>query len=115
MTYNPYNIKINKHKEEYMWQLYVFSVLAGLFGANGIPHFVKGISGEKHPTPFGRSSSAATNVVWGWLNFVVAGICLYWSHFHSHLLRAFALVMAGALIIGLILASAWSKHSQHNK
>ena len=92
-----------------MWQLYLFSPLAGIAGANGIPHFVKGITGEKAPTPFGRQSSAVINVVWGWLNFVVAGAFLYWSHFHAHMLRSFGLVMLGALLIGLILAINWSK------
>jgi len=29
-----------------MWRLYVFSVLAGLFAANGVPHFIKGGMGK---------------------------------------------------------------------
>ena len=27
------------------WHLYIFSLLAGILGANGVPHFVKGVSG----------------------------------------------------------------------
>ena len=98
-----------------MWQLYIYSFLAGLLGANGIPHFVKGVTGERHQTPFGRSSSAVINVAWGWVNFVVAGLFLYYGHIHPHRLRAFVLVSVGGLLMGLILANAWAKHPEHNK
>jgi hypothetical protein len=100
-----------------MWQLYVYSFLAGLVGANGIPHFVKGITGQKHQTPFGKGSSAAVNVVWGWVNFVVAGLLIYLAHprANHHMLRSFGLVALGALITGVLLAIVWSKHPEHNK
>lgn len=54
--------------------------LAGLFLANGIPHFVNGISGRRFHSPFARPfvkgrSSALSNVLWGLLNFA-AGIAL---------------------------------------
>lgn len=98
-----------------MWQVYVYSFLAGVLGANGIPHFVVGILGKKHHTPFGRPSSAIVNVVWGWVNFVVAGLLLYWANVHTHLLRAFALVAIGALLIALLLAYTWAKHPEYNK
>ena len=93
-----------------MWQLYVYSFIAGLFGANGVPHFVKGITGQKHQTPFGKDSSAVVNVVFGWANFVVAALFIYFGHVHPHLLRAFAMVSLGALLMALILANTWSKH-----
>ncbi len=98
-----------------MWQLYVYSFVAGLIGANGVPHFVKGITGQKHQTPFGRPSSAVVNVAWGWLNFAVAALLIYYADVHQHLLRAFALVGLGALIMGLLLAYMWSKHPELNK
>lgn len=93
-----------------MWQLYVFSFLAGLIGANGVPHFVKGITGQQHQSPFGKSSSAVVNVLWGWVNFVVAGFLLYYAHprVRHHELRSFALVAVGALLTSLMLAAAWS-------
>jgi len=97
------------------WQLYVYSFLAGIIGANGIPHFVKGITGQKHQTPFGKPSSAVVNVAWGWVNFVVAGLLVFWGDVHKHLLRAFALLAVGALIMGLMLAYTWAKHPEYNK
>jgi hypothetical protein len=36
---------------------YLLFILAGLVGTNGVPHFVKGITGEKHRTPFKNPSS----------------------------------------------------------
>jgi threonine/homoserine/homoserine lactone efflux protein len=97
------------------WQVYVYSFLAGVLGVSGLPSFVLGIAGKKHQTPFGRPSSAVVNVVWGWLNFVVAGLLLYFGHVHQHLLRAFACVAIGALVAGVLLAYTWSKHPEFNK
>lgn len=98
-----------------MWQLYVYSFIAGLFGANGVPHFVQGITGKKHQTPFGKSSSAVVNVAWGWVNFVVAVLFLYFAHTHPHRLRAAGMMAVGALLISLMLAYNWSKHPEYNK
>jgi hypothetical protein len=55
--------------------------LLGVFVANGIPHFVHGISGRKFPTPFAKPpgrglSPSIVNVLWGIFNFLVA-IVLY--------------------------------------
>ncbi len=97
------------------WQLYVYSFLAGVIGANGLPNFIKGVLGKKHQTPFGRPSSAIVNVIWGWLNFVVAIILLYYGHVHQHLLRSFALVAIGALLMSMLLAYVSSKHPEHNQ
>jgi hypothetical protein len=92
-----------------MWQVYVFGLLAGLFGTNGVPSFVKGVLGKKYDTPFGKASPATTCVIWGWANFVVAGIFIHYSHFHGHVLRAFGSVAIGALVAGLLLANYSSK------
>ncbi len=50
---------------------------AGAFLANFVPHFVKGICGDKFPTPFAKPpgkglSSALVNVLWALFNLVVA-------------------------------------------
>jgi hypothetical protein len=93
-----------------MWQVYVFSFLAGVVGVNGVPHFIKGVTGQKHQTPFAQSSSATVNVCWGWANFVVAGLLLYKSHYHAHLLRAFGMFAIAALLMAILLAESWSKN-----
>lgn len=60
------------------WYYYVAYFFAGIFLANGVPHFVQGVCGNKFQSPFASppgigESSALVNVVWGWVNFVIAG------------------------------------------
>jgi len=98
-----------------MWQLYVYSFLAGMLAANGAPHFIKGVIGQKHRTPFGKPSSAVVNVCWGWLNLVVAVVVLHFGHVRAHEYRAFALLALGGLIVSLFNAYAWSKQPEYNK
>ena len=50
----------------------VWYVLAGMFAFNGLPHLFKGITGQKNMTPFARVSSPLMNVVWAFVNFVLA-------------------------------------------
>jgi hypothetical protein len=62
------------------WYDYVAHFFAGAFLANGMPHFVQGICGNKFPTPFASppgvgESSALVNGLWGWFNFII-GIAL---------------------------------------
>jgi hypothetical protein len=63
------------------WYYYVAHFFAGAFAANGVPHFVQGICGNRFQTPFASppgvgESSAVVNVAWGWINFVIAGVLL---------------------------------------
>jgi hypothetical protein len=89
---------------------YILYVLAGIVFVNGIPHFIKGITGEKHMTPFGQSSSAVTNVIWGLFNFAVAVVVLHYLAIRNHhVIREGLLFIVGAVVISLILADAWSK------
>jgi len=36
------------------WYAYLLLFLSGLLLANGVPHFVQGISGERFQSPFGK-------------------------------------------------------------
>jgi hypothetical protein len=63
------------------WYDYLAHFFAGAFLANGVPHFVQGICGNKFQTPFARprgvgESSALVNVIWGWFNFLIGGALL---------------------------------------
>lgn len=51
--------------------------LSGLLLVNGIPHFVQGICGKSHMTPFSRVSQPVTNVIWGLINFGVGELLLH--------------------------------------
>ena len=55
------------------WYNYFSGFCAGAFLANFVPHFVKGVCGDKFPTPFAKPpgkglSSPMVNVLWGLLN-----------------------------------------------
>ncbi len=65
-----------------MPQNYVILFFAGLFLANGIPHFVNGISGKNFHNPFLHRfvpsvPSPLFNVIWGLLNFCLSIFILF--------------------------------------
>ena len=75
------------------WYHYLACVFAGMFLANAVPHFVKGVCGDRFPTPFTKPpgkglSSPLVNVLWSLLNLVIG----------------YALVRAGRLASGGDLA-----------
>ena len=60
---------------------YLAYFAAGAFLANGIPHFVNGISGRRFQSPFARppgvgESPPLVNVFWGLSNLVVGWLLL---------------------------------------
>jgi hypothetical protein len=64
------------------WYVYLAHFGAGIFLANGIPHFVNGISGHRFQSPFASppgvgESSPLVNVIWGMVNFVIGYTLLY--------------------------------------
>lgn len=59
------------------WINYVAYFFGGAFLTNAIPHFVSGVMGRPFQSPFAKPpgqglSSSTVNVLWGFLNFVVA-------------------------------------------
>ncbi|MBE9463565.1 hypothetical protein ACFP1I_11595 [Dyadobacter subterraneus] len=59
------------------WYQYFSGFWAGLFLANFVPHFVKGITGDAFPTPFSNPpgkglSSPVINILWAFMNLIVA-------------------------------------------
>ncbi len=63
------------------WYHYVACFFAGLFFANTVPHFVKGICGDRFPTPFAKPpgkglSSPLVNVLWSLLNLISGYVLL---------------------------------------
>jgi len=89
--------------------LYVFLLqfVSGLLLANGVPHFVQGISGAPFQTPFASppgvgESSAVVNVLWGFFNLAVGFALL--SVFAPVGIEGWACVGLGALAIALTLA-----------
>jgi hypothetical protein len=74
------------------WYDYIACFFAGMFLANVVPHFVRGISGDRFPTPFadppGKGLSSPTvNVVWALFNLAVGYILFRVGSFDWRLLR----------------------------
>lgn len=59
------------------WWYLPVAIPAAAFLVNGVPHFVKGVSGEEFPTPFsggaGTLDTPVRNVLWGAGNLVIGG------------------------------------------
>jgi hypothetical protein len=61
---------------------YLLEFLGGAFLANGVPHFVQGVSGNPFQSPFGKpsgvgESSPLSNVLWGFANLVAGALLLH--------------------------------------
>src|ERR1700722_12887885 len=64
------------------WYIFLLQFVAGLFLANGVPHFVQGMSGAWFQTPFASppgvgESPPLVNVLWGFLNLAVGFALLF--------------------------------------
>ena len=65
------------------WHFYLLEFLSGLLLANGVPHFVKGVSGEPFQSPFASppgvgESSPLSNVLWGFGNLLAGALLLHY-------------------------------------
>ena len=97
------------------WYHYMADFFAGAFLANGMPHFVQGICGNKFQTPFASprgvgESSALVNVVWGWFNFLVGGALLriFFPSLPPPVGDSICLAL-GMIVVGLWLANHFGK------
>jgi hypothetical protein len=95
-----------------VWYGYVLEFLAGMFLANGVPHFVHGVSGAPFQSPFAKppgvgESSAVVNVVWGFTNLVAGFVLLHF--FWPSDAAGWVLTGAGALAISVMLALHFGK------
>jgi hypothetical protein len=97
------------------WYSYLAYFIAGVFLANGVPHFANGISGKHFPSPFASppgigKSSPVVNVLWGTLNFCTAYMLLTSvGNFQSGISLDTLFVAFGILMAGTILASHFGK------
>jgi hypothetical protein len=94
--------------------IYLAHFVGGALVANGIPHFVSGVCGRPFRTPFvrlqrGDVSSPATNVVWGWLNWLVAYLLFLdvGPRYLGSLVDTVA-AAGGMLVMGLILSRVFA-------
>lgn len=81
-----------------MWHM-VLSVLSGAMAANAVPHFVKGMVGERFPNVWGNSP--LRNAVAGLLGLVLAVLLGYWADLPNQTWGGFAGLVVGALIMAI--------------
>ena len=92
------------------WHVYLLQFVAGVLLANGLPHFVQGISGHWFQSPFASppgvgESSPVVNVLWGFLNLAVGFALLFaFEPKGAGVIVEWAFVGLGALVIALYLA-----------
>jgi len=80
----------------------VLSFLAGLMGANGVPHFVLGITAREYPNLTGNSP--VRNAVGGVAAFVIAGLLTSWAQVGDHPLAAVVAAVVGVLLMSVFHA-----------
>jgi hypothetical protein len=100
------------------WYHYVAGFFAGLFLANFVPHYIKGIAGDRFPTPFSKPpgkglSSPMTNVLWALLNLVVGFLLFRFSRISMEDNLSLILFFIGIAAISIMCAANFSqKHKE---
>ncbi len=99
------------------WYLYIACFFSGVFLANGVPHFIHGISGDRFPTPFSRPpgkglSSPAINVLWGLANFVLGYLLLEAGRVSSHHFWPLLVFFIGMFLMSLTLSMGFKDRSR---
>jgi hypothetical protein len=97
------------------WYFYLLEFLGGMFLANGVPHFVQGISGNPFQSPFAKppgvgESSPLVNALWGFGNLVAGALLLhfFWPRGDAPWAGWMA-VGAGALLLAVQMAMHFGK------
>jgi len=90
------------------WYCFVLEFVSGLFLANGVPHFVQGVCGHRFQSPFASppgvgESSPLSNALWGFINFVVAFVLL-WFFGPRGSAAGIGWILVG---LGVLVAAVW--------
>ena len=89
------------------WYFYLLEFLSGALLANGVPHFVQGVSGNPFQSPFAKppgvgESSPLSNVLWGFANLVAGALLLHFFWPAGELAAAgWCAVGAGTLLLAV--------------
>ncbi|MFI6364739.1 hypothetical protein ACIBG0_18500 [Nocardia sp. NPDC050630] len=82
-----------------MWHTILLSALAGLFGANAVPHFVKGMVGEQFPNVWGNDP--LRNAVAGTFGLALAAVIGYWADLPAHAYAGIGGALVGAVAMAI--------------
>ena len=101
------------------WYALLAYFFAGVFLANGIPHFIHGISGKKFPTPFAKpiitgESSPVLNVIWGVVNFLIGYVLVFGvGQFEFGFSLATLMLALGGIVMSVVLALILGHMREH--
>ncbi len=97
------------------WWVYPLQFVSGLLLANGVPHFVQGMSGHRFQSPFASppgvgESSPLVNVLWGFGNLAVGFVILgLFTPKGSAVALEWVAVGLGALVAAVMLAKHFGR------
>jgi hypothetical protein len=97
------------------WYFYLLEFVSGLFLANGVPHFVQGVSGHRFQSPFATppgvgESSPLSNALWGYANLAVAATLLWFFRpYGDTAIFGWTLVGLGVLLMAVMLSTYFGK------
>jgi hypothetical protein len=96
------------------WYNYLAAFFAGAVLANAVPHFIKGISGDKFPTPFAKPpgkglSSPVINTLWGLLNLVIGYFLFSGGKVGAGQCLTLLVFFAGICVMSLMLSTNFQK------
>ncbi|HUN89285.1 MAG TPA: hypothetical protein VMU28_10865 [Terriglobales bacterium] len=99
------------------WYEYLASFFAGMFLANVVPHFVRGVSGDRFPTPFAKPpgkglSSPTVNVAWALANLVAGYLLFRAGKVASEQYPVLLTFFAGIAGISLLASSRFAKRER---
>jgi hypothetical protein len=100
------------------WYDYIACFFAGMFLANVVPHFVRGISGDRFPTPFadppGKGLSSPTvNVVWALFNLAVGYILFRVGKVSTGDYSVLVIFFAGVAVLSMLASVRFAeKHAE---
>jgi len=92
------------------WYVYLAYFSAGGFLANGVPHFIHGVSGKRFQSPFASppgvgESGPLANAIWGFANISAAYVLISGvGDFSFGLTRPALMVGLGAFVTAALLA-----------
>jgi tryptophan-rich sensory protein len=91
------------------WYHYVAAFFSGIFLANVIPHYVKGVSGDLFPSPFANPpgkglSPPVTNVLWALSNLLVGYLLFRASKINSKTKLALVVFFIGIALMSINLS-----------
>jgi hypothetical protein len=102
------------------WGHEIAYFFGGVFLANALPHYISGLMGRAHQSPFAKPpgkgySTSMTNVLWGLLNLVVAYFLLVQvGDFDFHNYAHVGAAGLGMAVIALHLSHHFGKFNGGN-